>query len=87
MVQVEAMTCGTPAVASDMAGVRQPVLQTGMGKLFALRDAQSLAESLLEILSDRDAFIGNIPGIARRFSPAATAEAYENLFESLLGKA
>ncbi len=39
MVQVEAMICGTPVVASDMPGVRQPVLQTGMGKLFALKDA------------------------------------------------
>jgi glycosyltransferase involved in cell wall biosynthesis len=86
MVQVEAMTCGTPAVASDMAGVRQPVLQTGMGKLFTLRDAQSLAESLLEILADRTKFIGDVPEITRRFSPAATAESYEDLFESLLGK-
>ena len=33
MVQVEAMLCGTPVVASDMPGVRVPIARTGMGRL------------------------------------------------------
>ena len=44
LVQVEAMTCGTPAVASDLPGLRQPVLTTGMGEIFAMGNAQALAE-------------------------------------------
>lgn len=32
LVQVEAMLCGTPAIASDLPGVRQPPRMTGMGR-------------------------------------------------------
>ena len=86
MVQVEAMTCGTPVVASDMPGVRQPVLQTGMGKLFTLRDAESLAEGLIEVLDDPDVFIGDIEGITREYAPESTAMQYEKIFERLARK-
>lgn len=86
MVQVEAMTCGTPAIASDMAGVRQPVLQTGMGKLFTLKDSDSLAASLLDVLAAPEEYQGDIPAIARQFAPDSTARQYEEIFEVLLGK-
>jgi glycosyltransferase involved in cell wall biosynthesis len=84
MVQVEAMTCGTPVVASDMPGVRQPVLQTGMGKLFTLRDADSLAEGLLAVLADPVGFVGDVEGITKEYAPASTAAQYEKIFESLV---
>ncbi len=85
MVQVEAMTCGTPAVASDMPGVRQPVLQTGMGKLFKLMDVESLAESLIEVLDDPQKFIRDVPQITQRFAPESTAQEYEEIFIQLVG--
>jgi len=85
MVQVEAMTCGTPAVASDMPGVRQPVMQTGMGKLFKLMDYESLAESLIEVLDDPQKFIGDVPQITQRFAPESTAQEYEEIFIPLVG--
>jgi len=84
MVQVEAMTCGTPVVASDMPGVRQPVLQTGMGKLFTLMDYESLAHSLSEVLDSPHAFMGDVPGIARYFAPDSTASEYEKIFAALV---
>jgi len=84
MVQVEAMTCGTPVVASDMPGVRQPVLQTGMGKLFTLMDAESLAQSLIEVLDQPKNFIGDVPGITAHYAPESTAAAYEKIFEGLV---
>jgi glycosyltransferase involved in cell wall biosynthesis len=86
MVQVEAMICGTPVVASDMPGVRQPVLQTGMGRLFILKDAGSLAESLIEVLNQPDRYKGDVPGITRQYAPDSTAAEYEKIFESLLRK-
>ena len=86
MVQVEAMTCGTPVVASDMPGVRQPVLQTGMGKLFKLMDYESLAESLIEVLDNPQKYIRNVPEITRQYAPESTAREYEKIFNRLLGK-
>ncbi|MEJ2486449.1 MAG: glycosyltransferase family 4 protein [Anaerolineales bacterium] len=85
MVQVEAMTCGTPAVASDMPGVRQPVLQTGMGKLFKLMDYESLARSLIEVLDNPQEHIGDVPQITQQFAPESTAREYEEIFDRLVG--
>jgi glycosyltransferase involved in cell wall biosynthesis len=39
LVQVEAMLCGTPSIASDLPGVRQPVEQSGMGEVVPIGDA------------------------------------------------
>ncbi len=85
MVQIEAMTCGTPVVASDMPGVRQPVLRTGMGKLFTLKDAESLAESLIAVLDSPTDFQGDVPGITRQYSPETVAGEYEKIFGTLQG--
>ncbi|MBN2044853.1 MAG: glycosyltransferase family 4 protein [Anaerolineales bacterium] len=86
MVQVEAMICGTPVVASDMPGVRQPVIQTGMGKLFVLKDAASLAESLSEVLEKPGQFQGDVLEISRQYAPDSTAAEYEKVFQSLVRK-
>ena len=50
LVQVEAMLCGTPAVASALPGVRQPVYQTGMGEVVPFGDAAALAAALLRVI-------------------------------------
>ena len=84
MVQVEAMICGTPVVASDMPGVRQPVLQTGMGRLFTLKDSDSLAESLIEVIDRPQSYLGNVSEIGRHYAPEATAAEYEQVFTSLV---
>ncbi len=46
IVQVESMTCSTPVIASDLPGVRQPVLMTGMGYVVPPADADSLARAI-----------------------------------------
>jgi glycosyltransferase involved in cell wall biosynthesis len=83
IVQVEGMTCGTPAVASDMAGVRQPVLQTGMGEVFPIGDAAALAKRLIDVLNDPAKYQGDVPGITKRYSPDTIASEYEELFKEL----
>lgn len=81
LVQVEAMLCGTPSVASDLPGVRQPVLQTGMGEIAPIGDAEGLAEAMLKVLDNPEAYQRSRSEIAARFSTEKTVEAYEALFQ------
>ncbi len=84
LVQVEAMLCGTPSIASDLPGVRQPVLQTGMGEIVPVGDSRALAEAILRVVGQRERYIRPREEIARRWSTEQTAAAYEALFEQLL---
>jgi glycosyltransferase involved in cell wall biosynthesis len=84
LVQIESMICGTPVVASNLPGVRQPVTMTGMGKVVPLRDSNAIGAALLEILRDPESFSGDSHRIEEQFSPMKTAEKYEELFQKLL---
>ena len=86
LVQVESMLCGTPCVASNLPGVRQPVLQTGMGEIAPIGDADGLAQSILSVLDNRDSYVRPRSEIAERFSTVKTVEGYEELFETLLNQ-
>jgi glycosyltransferase involved in cell wall biosynthesis len=86
LVQIESMISGTPVVASDLPGVRQPIRRTGMGKVIPIRDSSALAEAILEVIEKPDVFRGDTELIAQQYSPAVTAEAYEGLFLELLGR-
>ncbi|MCC2960810.1 glycosyltransferase family 4 protein [Massilia sp. IC2-278] len=46
IVQVEAMMRGIPVIASDLPGVRQPVLATGMGEIVQPRSSASVTAAL-----------------------------------------
>ncbi len=83
LVQVEAMLCGTPSVASALPGVRQAVLQTGMGEVVPIGESNALAEAILRILANRAAYVRPRAEIAARFSTEQTAVQYEKLFAEL----
>jgi len=83
MVQVEAMSCGTPVVASDIPGVRQPVQMTGMGLVVPPADALAIADALVEILDHPENYQGDSQAVVQRFSPQRIAEEYEALFSKL----
>ncbi len=84
LVQVEAMQCGVPCVASDLPGVRQPILQTGMGEIAPVGDAEGLAEAMLRVLGNRERYVRPREEVVARFSTERTVEAYERLFEAML---
>lgn len=84
LVQIESMICGTPVVASDLPGVRQPVHTTGMGKIVPIRNSAALAEAILEVIDQPQDFQRDPEVIIQRFSPAAAAQCYEDLFQMLL---
>jgi glycosyltransferase involved in cell wall biosynthesis len=52
LVQVEAMLQGVPVVASDLAGMREPVRQTGMGLLCKPGDADDLRACMAKVLTE-----------------------------------
>jgi len=84
LVQIESMICGTPVAASDLPGVRQPVYQTGMGKVVPIRQPEKLAEAIITLLKSKSEYIKDTELIRNQFSPQASAEKYENLFNNLL---
>jgi len=84
MVQIESMISATPVVASDLPGVRQPVLESGIGRIVPPRDAAALANAIIDILDHPQDYRGEPEKIAERYSPAQIARQYEALFNELI---
>ena len=84
IVQVESMICGTPTVVSDLPGMRQPALMTGMGKIFAPREAAELAAAIIDVFEHPAQYQGDVQAVSQRFSPDTIAGEYEALFERLI---
>lgn len=84
IVQIEAMSQGTPVVVSDLPGVRQPVMQTGLGRIVPLRDVASLAEAIISVVNeDNEGRI--IPeSYLKQFEQNKVAERYQEIFTSLV---
>ncbi|MEJ2607301.1 MAG: glycosyltransferase family 4 protein [Anaerolineales bacterium] len=84
MVQVESIFLGTPVIASDLPGIRQPVKQTGMGRVFPAGDSRALAEAIVDILDSPGKYLCESDVLTQRFGSAHVAEEYEMLFRRLL---
>ena len=87
MVQVEAMLCGTPVVASDLPGVREPIRMTGMGELVPPANPDALAEAVTRVLMGRDSYAQPRTKIQGQFAVERTLDAYESLFDQVVRKA
>jgi glycosyltransferase involved in cell wall biosynthesis len=86
LVQVEAMLCGTPSVASDLPGVRVPPQSTGMGEVTPVGDSAALAEAILRVLDHRERYVRPRAEIQAMYGTSRTAELYEKLFEELIAE-
>jgi glycosyltransferase involved in cell wall biosynthesis len=84
LVQIEAMMSGTPVVSSDLPGVRQPVMLTGMGEVTPVGDHNALADAIVRILDNRESYQRPSKIIADSFDPDASAAEYIDLFQKLL---
>jgi glycosyltransferase involved in cell wall biosynthesis len=83
LVQIEAMLNGVPSVPSALPGVRQPVKMHGMGVVSEIGNAQSLANSILEVLDNKEKYRGDIESIKKSYNPDSIAQEYEKMFERL----
>lgn len=83
LVQIEAMMNGAPVVASNLPGVRQPVSMTGMGEIIPIGDADALAEALIRVLRQKEAYVRQPQLIGESFSPDQTAREYLALYQRL----
>lgn len=84
IVQIEAMTQGTPVVASDLPGVRQPVLQTGLGKIVPIKDSTAITKAVIEIL-DKGEKARFVPAeFLEKFQQGLVARHYEELLALLV---
>jgi glycosyltransferase involved in cell wall biosynthesis len=84
IVQLESMASGTPVIASNLPGVRQPVKMTGMGRLVPPADAHALADGINEVLDHPERYQGDVNGVINRFSSQHIAQEYEGVFQELL---
>lgn len=84
IVQIEALSQGTPVVASDLPGVRQPVLQTGIGRIVPVRNAAALAQGIISVL-DEGGEARIIPeSYLKQFEQEKVAKRYQEIFASLV---
>jgi SAM-dependent methyltransferase len=85
LVQVEAMLCGTPVVASDIPGARVVVRETGFGLLAPPADPQGLAEALVHGYQERARLRPDRSAVRRVFDPERSLTTYQALLSEVSG--
>lgn len=76
LVAVEAMACGVPVVASNIAGIRDVITDGIDGFLVAPKDASAFASAITRICSDSALWQRMREAGRRRFDATFTLEAY-----------
>ena len=85
-VQIEAMQCGTPVVATERPGMSIPIRTTRMGRLVPPRNPKALAEGIIEVIQHRDAYLIDRTKILEHFGVGRTVDSYENLFKDIMSR-
>jgi len=83
LVQIEAMMNGVPSIASNLPGVRQPVLRHGMGEVIPIGDSGELARAVFKISKHKNKYTQGYQRIKEQYTPFSVAEKYLRLFEEI----
>lgn len=85
MVQIEALSCGTHVIATDLPGVRQPIQSTGMGKIVPPREPEALGRAIIEMLdSGIQVDPHAVEMVIQHYAPETVAKAYEDVYRDLV---
>lgn len=87
LVQVESMLCGTPVVATDLPGIREPLRRSGMGLLVPPRDSAALARAITRVVREREVFVRSPERIRAMFGVETFIPASESIFAGLISGA
>jgi len=79
MVQIEAMLCGTPVVASDLPGVRTVVQETGYGALCKPGYPSDIAQQIIKV---KEGKISLDTSKLQKFNSILSIDKYQKLFTS-----
>jgi glycosyltransferase involved in cell wall biosynthesis len=83
LVQVEAMRCGTPVVATNIPGAREVVHVTKMGELVPPGDPEAFGAAVVRVLSNREKYVKPLAEIDAKFNFEETVNRYErHLYEA-----
>jgi len=77
LVQVEAMRCGTPVVATDIPGARVVVQSTGMGEIAPPGNPERMGQAISRVLEHPEDYIKSRQAIDAAFNLEETISRYE----------
>jgi glycosyltransferase involved in cell wall biosynthesis len=83
IVQVEAISAGTPVVASDLPGVRTIVQSTGFGEIAPVGDSEGLARAIRRALEGVYDFNRARAVVLAEYLPPVPEKAYLDVFDEL----
>jgi len=88
LTNIEANACGTPAIASDVPGLRESVLPGKTGFLFKYGQVKELADKIVKVITDdvsRERFSKEAIAWASNFSWDKVAKEVEELLQDVIG--
>jgi len=83
LVQIEAMMNKVPSIASNLPGVRQPVIRHGMGEIIPIGDSKKLAQAVSMIIEDKEKYSIGYQKVKEQYNSSSVAEEYIKLFEEI----
>lgn len=79
IVQVEAMLCGAPVVASNLPGVREVVQKTGYGRISRIKDSADIAKQIIEVVKNPDVYRPDRSVVEQAFNPQTVIDGYAQI--------
>ncbi|MCD6355737.1 MAG: glycosyltransferase family 4 protein [Anaerolineaceae bacterium] len=83
LVQIEAMMNRVPCIASNLPGVRQPIIRHGMGEVITIGSSVELSEAVIKIMANKGKYIQGYEKIKEQYEPSVIADEYIQLFNEI----